>query len=118
MNESNNMDTPIDIEHLRQISEGDVVFELELLQVFIEDAQSHFAAAKSAVAAGDPLKLEREAHHIKGASGNVGASLMHSLANELEQQAQQQSLDGADAKLAKLEQLLEQVRVFMAGYSD
>jgi histidine phosphotransfer protein HptB len=107
---------PINLEHLHQLSEGDTDFELELLQVFVEDTQSHLDAVRSAIATNDYLTLEREAHQIKGASGNVGAEMMQALARELERQAQTQELIDPSDSLSKLEQYLNQVKTFMAKY--
>lgn len=39
--------TPIDLEHLHNICDSDPAFEQELLQIFIEDTQTHLAAVLS-----------------------------------------------------------------------
>jgi histidine phosphotransfer protein HptB len=107
---------PINLEHLRQLSEGDTEFELELLQVFVEDTQSHLDAAISAIAANDYKTLEREVHQIKGASGNVGAEAMQALALVLEQQAQKEELINPSDFIVQLKEYLNQVKAFMASY--
>jgi histidine phosphotransfer protein HptB len=107
---------PINLEHLRQLSEGDTEFELELLQVFVEDTQSHLDAAISAIAANDYKTLEREVHQIKGASGNVGAEAMQALASILERQAQKEELINSRDAITQLEQYLSQVKTFMTSY--
>ena len=107
---------PINLEHLHQLSDGDTDFELELLQVFVEDTQSHLDAARSAIATNDYRTLEREVHQIKGASGNVGAQSMQVLALALEQQAQKQELINPTEIVSQLEQQLSQVKAFMAKY--
>jgi len=107
---------PINLEYLHQISDGDEEFELELLNLFLEDAVTHLEAAKVAIAAGDCHNLEREAHHLKGSSGNVGAEQMHVIAMALEQQALKGSLDGAADKVAILENYLQAIQVFSSTY--
>jgi histidine phosphotransfer protein HptB len=107
---------PINLEHLRQLSEGDTEFELELLQVFVEDTQSHLDTAINAIAANDYKTLEREVHQIKGASGNVGAEAMQALALVLERQAQKEELINPSDFIAQLEEYLSQVKVFMTTY--
>jgi HPt (histidine-containing phosphotransfer) domain-containing protein len=107
---------PINLEHLHQLSDGDTDFELELLQVFVEDTQSHLEAARGAIAANDYGTLAREVHQIKGASGNVGADAMQALALELERQAQKQELHNPIDIIDKLAQHLSQVEVLMSKY--
>lgn len=110
-------ESPIDLEYLNQISEGDTDFELELLQVFVEDTLEHLEASRQAIATGDYNQLAREAHHMKGASGNVGSQAMQLLATELEHQAKQSSGDKASETLVQLEVHLAQVQTFMASYA-
>jgi histidine phosphotransfer protein HptB len=108
--------SPINLEHLRQLSEGDTEFELELLEVFVEDTQSHLDAARGAIAANDYKTLEREVHQIKGASGNVGAEAMQALALVLERQAQKEELINPSDSIAQLSEYLSQVKAFMTTY--
>lgn len=109
--------TPIDMEYLHQISEGDTEFELELLQVFIADTAAHIMTAKAAASGEDFQALEREAHHIKGASGNVGATAMQALATALEQEAQQASIVQVSELIAGLEHYLGQVSTYVSSLS-
>lgn len=108
--------SPINLEHLRQLSDGDAEFELELLQVFVEDTQSHLEAARNAIATNDCKTIEREVHQIKGASANVGAQVMQVLALELEKQAQKQELINPTEIISQLEQHLSQVKALMTKY--
>jgi histidine phosphotransfer protein HptB len=110
------MNPPINLEYLHQISDGDEEFELELLNLFVEDAVTHLDAAKLAIAATDYHNLEREAHHLKGSSGNVGAEQMHAIASALEQQALKSLLDGATDKISLLEAHLQTIKAFIDTY--
>lgn len=89
MNES----SPINLEYLQESSGGDPEFEQEILELFVEDAQIHLAAAKAAIAAQDAPTLRQEAHHLKGSSGNVGANSMYQVAAQLEAAALKQQAD-------------------------
>ena len=62
---------------------GDVAI-VELLTVFARDVSERLDAARAALAAGDEAALEGQAHAIKGAAGNVGASAVAAYALELE----------------------------------
>ena len=105
-NNGNSLD--LDWEHLHEISDGDADFEIELLQMFVEDAQTHIDAVKEAVEENDWQKLGREAHHIKGASANVGAKPMQLAAEKLEQMVHQQQ-EGFSDVLLELEAFLHQI---------
>lgn len=100
----------VDREHLRQLSEGDEAFELELLQTFIEDAEERLRQVDIALATADSLKLKQQAHQLRGASAGVGVVSMQLLARRLEQD------DQDNFQLLKmLEARLEEVRIFTAS---
>lgn len=103
----------IDWEHLHQISDNSTEFELELLQIFIQDTLMHLQGAKRAIAAQDCWGLEQEAHHVKGASANLGAKLMQAAAAKLEQQARQKILEGAEQLLIEIEQSMKDIQNFV-----
>ncbi|NET36593.1 MAG: Hpt domain-containing protein [Cyanothece sp. SIO1E1] len=102
-----------DWNHLHELSDGDEEFELELLRMFVEDAQAHADSIKTALVAQDADSTEKAAHHIKGASANVGAIAIHQVVDQMEQQARQQQLQDMQAPLAQLEALLGQVQAYI-----
>lgn len=104
---------PINLEYLSQISDGDQDFELELLSLFIEDAKLHLDAAEAGMQTQDYKALEREAHHLKGSSGNVGAQSMQSLAYDLEQESLKHSLEGVPEKIRDLRAYLLEIEAFV-----
>lgn len=110
------IDNLIDWEHLHQISDGNEEFELELLQVFIKDTQTHLLAAETAIAEQDYGAIEQEAHHIKGASGNVGIKTMQTVAATLEQQARQQQVEDGLSSISQLEEVLRQIQAFVRSH--
>ena len=77
-------DSPINLEQLNQISEGDAAFEIEVLQVYIEDIAQRIGKLRDAIASNDWAEIMSEAHHLKGSSGNVGAFQIQMLAIQLE----------------------------------
>lgn len=104
-----------DWEHLHQLSENNREFELELLQMFVEDAAIHLEAIGLAIAQPDFSTLEREAHQIKGSSANVGAKPMQVAATKLEQMSVQKQVAGATDLLAELEQYCDRVQAFLGN---
>ncbi len=103
---------PLDLAYLHQVSQDDSDFEQELLAVFMADTQTHLAAAKDAVSVQDAETIRQEAHHIKGASANVGAKRVAGLAAELENQAKQGDLGTASMLLQQLETATKAVAQF------
>lgn len=106
----------LDLEHLHQISDDSPEFELELLQIFIEDSQTHLEALKRAIAANDLYQVERIAHHIKGASANVGANMMQLCAEQLEERSRQNRLENTENTkdlVSELERSLNQIQEFV-----
>lgn len=85
----------INWDYLAELSGGDKEFEQELLLTFVEDAQSHLDSAQAAVTSQDLEAVMREAHHLKGSGGNVGAHGIQTMAAQLETEAKQGSLENA-----------------------
>ncbi|MEH2147502.1 response regulator [Nostoc sp.] len=107
------VDLPINWERLHQLSENNPEFELELLQIFVEDIQPRLEVIKIAIAAYDFEKLAHEAHQIKGASANVGATTMHLAAEKLEQLAHNQERRGTTNFISELEEFVKLIQEFL-----
>lgn len=107
------LDLPIDWEHLHQLSEYDSEFELELLQMFVEDTQLHITATKAAITAHDFQQLAKEAHHLKGTSANLGATTMYRAAEQLEQLALTQDNQGTMQLILELEESINRIHTFL-----
>ncbi len=106
-------DLPINWEYLHQISDNDAEFEVKLLEIFVEDIHYHLEITKVAIAAQDFQQLAREAHQIKGASANVGATAMHLAAQKLEQLAQNQERRGTTNLITELEEFVKRIQDFL-----
>ena len=87
---SHQSSSPIDLEQLNQISEGDIEFEIEVLQVFVEDVSQRLISMREASLSGDHQQVMAEAHHIKGSSSNVGALQIKELVLKIENLEQAQ----------------------------
>ncbi|OUL29538.1 ATPase [Nostoc sp. T09] len=103
----------INWEHLHQLSENNTEFEFELLQIFVEDTQAHLEATKAAIASNDFQQIAQEAHHLKGASANVGVTAMQRAAEQLEQLAHHQEHRGTTKLIDDLAESLKQIQVFL-----
>ncbi|MEH2160350.1 MAG: ATP-binding protein [Nostoc sp.] len=107
------LDLPIDWGRLHQLSENNPEFELELLQIFIEDIQSRLEVIKIAIATHDFGQIGQEAHQIKGASANIGAITMHLAGEKLEQLAYNQERRGTTNLISELEDFVKRIQEFL-----
>ncbi|WP_138504837.1 response regulator [Nostoc sp. PA-18-2419] len=107
------VDLPIDWERLHQLSENNPEFEIELLQIFVEDIQVRLEIIKMAIAVHDFEQLAREAHQIKGASANMGITIMHQAAEKLEQLARNQERRGTNKFVFELEDFVKRIQEFL-----
>jgi HPt (histidine-containing phosphotransfer) domain-containing protein len=107
------IDLQMDWEHLHQLSEGSVEFELELLQLFVTDSDTHVKALEKAIATHNLGEIERAIHHLKGASANIGAKVMQIAADKLEQQVRHRKLYATNESLLELKQSLDCIRCYV-----
>ncbi|NEU76287.1 GAF domain-containing protein [Hassallia byssoidea VB512170] len=107
------LDLPIDWEHLHQLSENNAEFELELLQIFVEDIQPRLEAVKQAIEKSDFEKIAHEAHHLKGASANIGATAMHLAAETLEKLSQKFERRGIAKLISELDEFVNRIQLYL-----
>lgn len=77
----------LDREHLLEMTDGDMEFEHELLATYRASARNILARLKTALNSGSSTQIMREAHALKGASFNVGATAMGKCAGAIEEAA-------------------------------
>ena len=108
----------VDLDVLRSYDkiqlDGEPDLIVELIDLYMEDARRRLAVMKLSLTETNWLSLKREAHSLRGSSGNLGALKMALICDEIE------GLESRDpfafeALLACLEQELHQVlQVFLA----
>ncbi|MEA5624547.1 GAF domain-containing protein [Nostoc sp. UHCC 0251] len=103
----------IDWEHLHRISGNDPEFELNLLQVCVEDIKPRLEIIIAAIASHDFGKITREVHHLKGASVNIGATAMYLAADKLERLAYHQDLIDATNLILELKEFVNRIQDFL-----
>ncbi|MEH2307039.1 response regulator [Nostoc sp.] len=109
----NLIDLIIDWEYLHQLSDNDTELELEFLQLFQEDSQSHLEFAKAAFAAQDFQQIAWEAHHLKGSSGNMGVTIMQKAAEELELLSRKHEIASIANLITDLEDFINRIQDFL-----
>jgi len=100
---------PIDRASLLERVEGDRGLLAEMIQLFEEDAPKLLAAMHEALERGDMAVLERSAHSLKGAAGNLSAKGTGAAALRLETDAKKNDPKSAAASLAEVERSLKQL---------
>lgn len=103
-------DVGVDLARFQQVTRGNVAFQKQVLQLFLQDTQKNLTLAKTAIAKADFAALEHQAHQIKGASANVGVKAIEVLAEQMEQYAHQQSLEAIADLITNIEKSLELIR--------
>jgi HPt (histidine-containing phosphotransfer) domain-containing protein len=104
----------IDTAHLHQLSEGDLSFEAELLQTFVDDTDLRLPVMRQALAEENFEVIARQAHQIRGASAGVGVPPMQVLARQLEAIAKERKMTGVPEILSLMKMRIEQVKTYIA----
>ncbi|MEL6491917.1 MAG: Hpt domain-containing protein [Cyanobacteria bacterium J06634_6] len=100
-----------DWQQLRQLAGEDSDFEIELLTIFLQDAESSLGKLDRAIALSNSQAIEEAAHSLQGASANVGARALAATANQLEQRARNGNINGATLLLQQLRQQCKAVQM-------
>lgn len=85
----------LDRNHLLEMTDGDKEFEHELLSTFRASAKGTLARLRVALSSGELTQVSREAHLLKGASLNVGATALGECAGAIEKAARAGDLASA-----------------------
>jgi PAS domain S-box-containing protein len=93
----------IDRASLLERVEGDRELLAEMIHLFEEDAPKLIAAMRLALERRDMAVLERSAHSLKGAAGNLSAGATRAAALRLENDARSKDAESAAASFAEVE---------------
>jgi histidine phosphotransfer protein HptB len=104
------MTPTFDWTQLNQLAGGDSAFELELLQLFLSEAESNLQQLSFAIASHDTYSVESIAHYLKGASANVGAVNFSQTAAQMEQLAKRGQIQQTPRLLNQLQTSYQDVR--------
>ncbi|GAB6061018.1 response regulator [Desulfonatronum parangueonense] len=82
----------------------------DVLKVFLDNMPQRFQELRAALKAADPSAARLLTHTIKGASGNVGAEAMHTLAEKMEDAARAGNLEAVRELMGDLEERFERMK--------
>jgi HPt (histidine-containing phosphotransfer) domain-containing protein len=90
--------------------EGDEKIYEEIIRLFLEDVPGQIRSLQEAVSGGDAAMAERQAHTLKGASGNVGALGLQKVAQETEMACRAGNMGKAIEKLGMIKTEFEELK--------
>jgi HPt (histidine-containing phosphotransfer) domain-containing protein len=103
----------VDMTVLRSYDEIQIAGEpdliVELIDLYLEDVPRRMALMRKSLADRSWLLLKRDAHNLRGSSGNLGALEMARICQEIEGVEAGNRFPGMEALLSRLEQELERV---------
>jgi len=105
--------TPIDREHLTEMTGGDAEFEAELMQEFINSAPGLIESLETALASNDMKALEMAAHTLKGSCRSLGAMIMSNPCEELEEMGRQGSAADWEPYLKEVQELYQKAHDYI-----
>jgi two-component system sensor histidine kinase/response regulator len=86
---------------------GDEDLAKEIIDDFLKQIPFNFNAVKEALKKQDVLLIKKEAHLIKGSSGNVGALALQKIAEQIEIAGEEKDLVRAGLFVSKLDEQYE-----------
>lgn len=86
---------------------------IEIIDLYLDDVPRRMAAMRSAATEEDALSIRRQAHNLRGSSGNVGAIQMAAICDALEHVVPEDSFANISILLDSLEEELAPVRYLL-----
>ena len=103
-----------DTAHAREITEGDMDFLKELIEIFKGDCPERLTEISAAIKEKDFKALNETAHSLKGSSGNLGLTRVYELSCTLEKMGKAENIEGADESLKELEEEIQRFNSFVS----
>jgi HPt (histidine-containing phosphotransfer) domain-containing protein len=112
-------DGAVDMERMRLVTKDEKGLR-DLLKVFLDDAERQLAGLRDAVAGSRARDLQRFAHTLAGASGNVGMPRLLPPLRELERMGREGHFGGAHTQVEVVAAELLRIRSTLArlGYAE
>jgi CheY-like chemotaxis protein len=109
---------PARLDELAELGdEEDPQWLVSIIDKFIEDASSRIVKLVVASESGEATQLSQTAHALKGSCGNVGATGMASIAQQLQLLGKTGSVQGATDLITALEKEFVRVRTALENYT-
>ena len=103
----------IDRARLSAISSNNLDFQLELLQIFVEETEEHLTDAFAAIASGDTPILLLKSHQIIDSASNIGVKFIPELTASFRELVSKNELEKATDLLRELQQVIEEIKKYI-----
>lgn len=105
----------VEISRIQETSDGDIEFEKELIEMFIDDAAENIKmiAARDVTQA---KEIKQIAHTLKGASANIGAVAVQKASFAIEKSAAAEDLEDFDKLKTDLSSAFDETKTFFESY--
>lgn len=85
----------------------------QVKESFLSDMPRQIQALREGIAEGDRAAVQRHAHTIKGAAGNVGGEALREVARAMEQAAKEDDRGALEGELPRLQEAFERLKEAM-----
>ncbi len=109
-------ESTLDAESLRDMAEGDPAGTIELIQLYLEQADETMKDLRTAIDAGAADRVNQLAHRLVGASATCGATAMVAPLKEMERRGRKNQVADADQLLDNILRQLETSRRDLEKY--
>ena len=109
------IELPLDLDTLTILSDGDMDFALELLQIYHNDCLPYVQILRQSIATENYDQIYEATHYLTGSSSNIGATQTLNAARELEVLSRSKRVGAYGALLAEIEDNLNQIRHWLQG---
>jgi signal transduction histidine kinase/CheY-like chemotaxis protein/HPt (histidine-containing phosphotransfer) domain-containing protein len=105
--------SPVEIEQIQEVAEGDAEFERDLIETFLLDCENQIRRLEAALSERDAEEVRIRAHTIKGSCANAGAKVMQELACRMETIGAGGDLAPALEAFSEFKESFEQAREYL-----
>ncbi len=107
---------PVDMKRLQEVSEEDPGRVRELITLYLSQAGELMEGMDGAIKAGSAGEVNRLAHKLVGSSLTCGMAAIVGPLREMEREAKQGRLSGADQSFAEANRQLESIRCWLTDH--
>lgn len=101
---------------LTEVSEGEYVFEKELIDIFIEVCAEKLPQLEEALREGKHDESVHHSHDLKGSSSNIGAEVLRRISEKMEALCRESNYAEALTYYPQLQKEFENTRKVMEDY--
>ncbi|SKB16135.1 hypothetical protein PL11201_80445 [Planktothrix sp. PCC 11201] len=104
---------PVNLERLNRLLRGNCHLQQKLLYLFLKQAEIRTQSLRQGIINRDFISIKQQAHALRGSSATAAILQIPEIAEQLENLAEAENLEGAMELVEKLQECLIRVRVFV-----